>query len=296
MANYAHPQHLSAATVNVDAGAWALLAARVCFAADFMLFGARKFADPSIIYKLIEQHHLPGELVDPTIVLQLGCGFMVLVGFQTRLAAAALGWFCIVAPSIFWSNHLEHLSRDYAAAGGFMLLVLFGAGPLSLDARLRGMRDLVVAYVPSVLTSEWLISRVMLIARVLIAFPFLGDVVKKCIFFAPQRAMFEAAGLSGEAMYLFMAIELICGIAVLIGHRTRLAAIVLMALVVFTALVFHNPKYDFGFFGGDFASVVSKNFFNRGAATFFKDVTTLGALLTLAACGPGRLSRDGGRA
>src|SRR5215467_6977304 len=109
---------------DVQPASWAGVPARVDVAA-YLLFGARKFANPSIIYKLIEAHHLPGALVYPTIVLQLAGGLLVLLGLQTRLAAAALGWFCIVAPSIFWLESLEHLSRDYAAAGGFMLLVLF---------------------------------------------------------------------------------------------------------------------------------------------------------------------------
>ena len=68
----------------------ALLVGRICFASDFLLFGSRKFANPSIIYNLIEARHLLGELVYPTIVLQLGCGLLVLLGYQTRLAAVIL--------------------------------------------------------------------------------------------------------------------------------------------------------------------------------------------------------------
>ena len=61
---------------------------------------------------------------------------------------------------------------------------------------------------------------------------------------------------------------------------------------VVLAMTIHNPGYDFAFFGGDFGAVVAKNFFNRGAATFFKDVTTVGALLCLWAYGPGRLALE----
>jgi putative oxidoreductase len=194
MADYSQPTSWAGARDRSDWSAYTLLFGRICFAADFLLFGSRKFSNPSIIYKLIEAHHLPGALVYPTIVLQLGCGLLVLLGLQTRLAAAALGWFCIVAPSIFWLDTLEHLSRDYAAAGGFMLLVLFGPGPFSLDRR-HGIRDVVVSVIPTVVSNQTLIDRVMLVARTLIAFPFLADVVKKIVHFVPQRALFEAAGL-----------------------------------------------------------------------------------------------------
>src|SRR5262245_52938766 len=201
MADYVQSKPL--AGVGIDSAAVALLLGRICFASDFLLFGSRKFYDPSIIYKLIAAHHLPGELVYPTIVLQVGCGLLVLIGLQTRLAAAALAWFCIVAPSIFWSNHLEHLSRDYAAAGGFLLLVLFGPGTLSFDARWR-VRDWVTALIPAIATNTTLIDRVTVIARVLIAFPFLGDVVKKLTFLGPQTALYAQAGLSPEIMYAVM--------------------------------------------------------------------------------------------
>jgi len=256
-----------------------------------MLFGARKFSDPSVIYKIIETHHLPGALVYPTIVLQLGCGLLVLLGLQTRVAAAALGLFCIVAPSIFWLDTLEHLSRDYAAAGGFMLLVLFGPGPFSLD-RSRGIRDGVLSVIPAIVGSQTLIDSVMLVARMLIAFPFLADVVKKIAFFAPQRVLFEIAGLPGNSIYAVILIELVCGLALLVGKGTRLAAVVLLIWSFVLALTIHNPGYDLAIFSGDLGTVIAKNFFNRGAATFFKDVTTIGALCVLITYGPGAMSRD----
>ena len=291
MANYSQPTGWAGTSIRTDWSAYVLLVGRICFAADFLLFGARKFSNPSIIYKLIEAHHLPGALVYPTIVLQLGCGLLILLGLQTRLAAAALGLFCIVAPSIFWLDTLEHLSRDYAAAGGFLLLVLFGPGPFSLDRRL-GVRDVFVSVFPSVVGSRGLIDRIMLVARVLIAFPFLADVVKKIVLFAPQRALFEAVDLPGDAIYAVMLIELVCGLALVVGWGTRPAAIMLLAWSCVLALTIHNPHYDLAIFGGDLGSVIAKNFANRGAATFFKDVTTVGALCVLIVYGPGVLSRD----
>jgi putative oxidoreductase len=293
MAIHSQPARAVGAPTNVELGALALLAGRICFASDFLLFGSRKFANPSIIYNLIEAHHLPGELVYPTIVLQIGCGLLVLLGWQTRFAAAMLAWFCIVAPSIFWLDNLENLSRDYAAAGGLMLLCLFGPGPLALDARVHRVPDLVVKMVPAIVDNGALIARVMLAARALIAFPFLADVVKKTVHMGPQRALLEKYGIPGDAIYLVMLIELVCGLAVLFGCRTRLAALVLLAWSVVLGLVIHNPGYEFATAGKALGDVIAANFYNRGAATFFKDVTTIGALLVLMVYGPGALSRDG---
>jgi putative oxidoreductase len=292
MAIHSQPVRIPGAEFNVELRALTLLVGRICFASDFLLFGSRKFANPSIIYNLIEAHHLPGELVYPTILLQLGCGLLVLLGYQTRLAAAVLAWFCIVAPSIFWLDNLENLSRDYATAGGLMLLCLFGPGSLALDARARKIPDLVASIVPAVVKNAALIKRVAVAARGLIAFPFLADVVKKIIHMGPQRALLEKYGIPGDAIYLVMLLELVCGLAVLVGYRTRLAALMLLTWTVVLGFVIHNPGYEFSTGGKALGDVVATNFYNREAASFFKDITTVGALLMLMVYGPGAISRD----
>src|SRR5262249_60891281 len=122
----------------------------ICFPANSLLFGARKSTAPSIISTLPVAHHLPGTLVYPAMFLQLVGGTCILLGLQTRFWSAAFVWFCIVAPSIFWLDNLENLTRDYAAAGGFLFLLLFGPGRLSLDAALRSTLDPVVRYIPAI--------------------------------------------------------------------------------------------------------------------------------------------------
>ena len=114
-----------------------LALARFLIASEFITYGIRKLLHPENIYELIEAHHLPGEFVYLVIPWQIGFGLATLLGFQTRLAAIALFGFCVIAPSIFWLNNLENLTRDYATAGGFMFLFVFGPGPISLDRKVR---------------------------------------------------------------------------------------------------------------------------------------------------------------
>ncbi len=135
-----------------------------------------------------------------------------------------------------------------------------------------------------------MIDRVMLAARILIALPFLADVVKKVVHLGSERALFETNGLPGDTVYLVMLLELIGGLMVLLGVRVRIAGVLLLAWTVILGVVIHNPRYNFNIFGADFAAVMMKNFLNRGAATFFKDVTTVGALLMLFVYGAGGLS------
>ncbi|MFO1159109.1 MAG: DoxX family protein [Reyranellaceae bacterium] len=287
-----HSRRSTAPPRSVDLMDLGLLLGRLCFAADFLLFGARKLSDPSIISKLLVAHHLPGDLVYAAMFLQLFGGACILLGLQTRFWSAAFAWFCIVAPSIFWLDDLENLTRDYAAAGGFLFLLLFGPGRLSLDAVLRGMPDPVVRYIPAITVNVVLIEWTMLVGRTLIALPFLADLVKKLIHFEPQRALLESKGIPGDAIAVIMLIELVFGLAILVGWRPRLAAAVLIALAIFNGFVLHFPSYVFAVFNDRFHELMLANFKNRGAATFFKDITTIGALLIFAMYA-GRTSKVG---
>jgi putative oxidoreductase len=290
MANLAYQERIApTAAVSVDYGGWLLLLARVLLAWDFMLFGMRKFSNPPQIGGLIEKfYHLPSQLVYPTIVLQVIGGLCILLGLQTRFWAANFTWFCLFAPSFFWTDNLHNLTFDYGTAGGFLLLTLFGAGPLSLDARLRGMPDVVARLVPALLTNRIFIDRAMLLARVLIAVPFLADVVKKVVLLQSQQSLFIQNGMPATAVHVVMIIELVCGIALLLGFRARLAALVLLVWTLILGLTINNPHYDFGLFD-HFGAAMWANWENRLASTFLKDITVIAALLIFITYGPGRL-------
>jgi putative oxidoreductase len=270
---------------GIDVASIALLLARVFLVCDFALYGSQKFNNPQIIYKLLEAHHLPGVLVYPTFCLQLGGSLLLLLGLQTRLPALGLGIFCIIAPSVFWIDNLENLSRDYAAAGGFVLLFLFGPGRLSLDAAFErvGMRDIVVTTFPRFFANETLVARAIVLARALIAFPFLADVAKKLLHMGPENALFEAHHVPGAVLYLVMLIELVGGLAVLFGYRTKAAAAMLLAWSLFLALVLHWPPF------ADTLAATYKIAGRGPFVSFMKDVTTWAALLILLAW-PGKSS------
>jgi putative oxidoreductase len=69
----------------------------------------------------------------------------ILLGFQTRLAAAAVCIFTIIAAFIghpYWAveaaqqyNTKAHFWKDIAIAGGLLFVFVRGAGPISLDRR-----------------------------------------------------------------------------------------------------------------------------------------------------------------
>lgn len=85
-----------------------------------------------------------------------------------------------------------------------------------------------------------------------------------------------------------MLIETVFGLMILVGWRTRIAAAVLIALAIFNGFILHFPDYVFAVFNDRFQELMLANFKNRGAATFFKDITTIGALMILAVHAPYR--------
>jgi putative oxidoreductase len=82
---------------------------------------------------------VPGLALIPTIALQLIAGIAIAVGWHTRLGAAMLGLFCLATAVLFHTNfanrnELLHFEKDLAIAGGMFVLMLRGAGGLSIDS------------------------------------------------------------------------------------------------------------------------------------------------------------------
>lgn len=79
------------------------------------------------------------------IVVELGGGLMLLVGWKARLAALAIFLFIIPATLVFhdfWAadaaqaqNQMIHFMKNLTIMGGMLYVMAFGAGPFSLDAR-----------------------------------------------------------------------------------------------------------------------------------------------------------------
>jgi putative oxidoreductase len=107
--------------------AWAKLTAYGAAAAYMRVFG------------------LPEQLLQFAVALELGCGLLILIGYQTRWAALLLGGFCIATAILFHNklgdrNQLLHFEKDLAIAGGLLLLFAHGAGRWAVDALLSGLQ------------------------------------------------------------------------------------------------------------------------------------------------------------
>jgi putative oxidoreductase len=81
---------------------------------------------------------VPGLLLPLVIVLEIGGGILVLIGWHTRIASLLLAGFTILALLLFHmpvtaENQIVFLA-ELGVAGGFLVLAAHGAGAWSLDA------------------------------------------------------------------------------------------------------------------------------------------------------------------
>ena len=88
------------------------------------------------------QHGLPAILLPPTLATLLGGGILVVLGLWTRLAALALGLFCLSTALIFHAGSADFSEqiqfwKDIGLSGGFLVLFANGARAFSVDAVLR---------------------------------------------------------------------------------------------------------------------------------------------------------------
>ena len=117
------------------------LLGRLLLAALFLSDGWSVINNYSAAADYLAQFGVPPLLLVPALILQVGGGLLVAVGWNTRLAALALSLFCISTALIFHnqfgdSNEAIQFWKDLAIAGGFLVLAARGAGAFSLDSYL----------------------------------------------------------------------------------------------------------------------------------------------------------------
>lgn len=113
---------------------------RILLSIMFIMAGYNKIGGYEGTQGYMESMGVPGMLLPLVIILELGGGIAILVGFQTRIIAALLAGFCVLAALIFHyqpDNQMQMMimMKDITIAGGFLLLVAHGAGAYSLDNR-----------------------------------------------------------------------------------------------------------------------------------------------------------------
>ena len=115
---------------------------RLLMSSLFIWDGIRQLRSPSVFAQYFASVHvpLPNVAIWISIPIHLPGGIAVLVGFKTRLAAALLALLSVgtafgVHLPIGDQDNMIHFYKNLVMAGGFLYVIAFGAGAVSIDGK-----------------------------------------------------------------------------------------------------------------------------------------------------------------
>ena len=116
------------------------LTGRIFISGVFLLSGFNKIGNYDGTVGWMESFGLPGFLLIPAIILEILAPVLIIIGYQTRIAAGALSLFCIATAIIFHTDFSDQMQfvafmKNLALAGGFLFLVVNGAKGYCLDKK-----------------------------------------------------------------------------------------------------------------------------------------------------------------
>jgi putative oxidoreductase len=133
--------------VHTDVARWLVPVGRFLFVAIFLMSVPSHFSNQTI--DMASQHGVPmaNVLVPLSGILALVGGLSVLVGYHAEIGAFLLAAFLVpvtLTMHDFWAADAAHVEmqrimfmKNVAMFGATLMLMYFGAGPVSLDSRSR---------------------------------------------------------------------------------------------------------------------------------------------------------------
>lgn len=116
------------------------LAGRIFIAAIFVISGIGKIGAYDATEAYMVASGVPAGLLPVVIAFEILAGLAVAVGLFARPAAFLLAGFSLVAAVLFHADFADPVQsilfwKNVAIAGGFLFIVVHGAGPWSVDQR-----------------------------------------------------------------------------------------------------------------------------------------------------------------
>ena len=114
---------------------------RIFLSTIFLFEGINKIFNYESTIKFMESFNVPKLLAIPTIILEILFPLLLIIGYQAKLSALVLAIFTLTTALIFhtdFTNQMQLISflKNFAIAGGFLILFINGAGKYSLDHKL----------------------------------------------------------------------------------------------------------------------------------------------------------------
>lgn len=123
---------------------WVSFLGRVLLSLIFIISGIAKVMDSAGTIAYIESAHLPLPQVayGVALIVELGLGLALLLGFKAQLAAAGIALFTFVTALMFHSNMADPVQvimflKNITIIGGLLVVIAFGPGGYSVDGGRR---------------------------------------------------------------------------------------------------------------------------------------------------------------
>lgn len=123
--------------------AYLTLVGRILVGIIFVMSGVNKILTPDATQQYMASHGLrtlTTVLYIVAIVVEIGAGACLVIGYQTRRASSLLLLFMIPTTLLFHTNFSDqnqmiHFLKNLSMSGGLLYVMTYGAGHISLDAR-----------------------------------------------------------------------------------------------------------------------------------------------------------------
>ena len=104
----------------------------------FLVEGIGKISMQEEVIMFMDDYGVPEILFVPAIIIEILFPLLLIIGYRTKWAASIMALFTFTVAIIFHTDFSEGMQmifflKDIAIAGGFMIIVAYGPGKISLD-------------------------------------------------------------------------------------------------------------------------------------------------------------------
>ena len=122
------------------------LVGRIFLSALFLIEGVGKLFTQEQVIMYMEDYSVPSILFIPAVVVEILFPLLLIIGYKTRLAALVMILFTLTVTIIFHTDFSDGMQlifflKDLAIAGGFMIIIAYGANKFSLDHLLKSKSE-----------------------------------------------------------------------------------------------------------------------------------------------------------
>jgi len=112
----------------------------------FLIEGLGKISMQENVIMYMEDYGVPGILFVPATALEILFPIILIVGYKTKWAASVMAIFTFTVAIIFHTDFSEGMQmifflKDLAIAGGFIIIVAYGPGKISLDYYFKSKQE-----------------------------------------------------------------------------------------------------------------------------------------------------------